>query len=256
VVLSGRALQRCGLLLLALTVSQLAAAADGVKRTPDGRPDLDGIWQVLIPAVWNLEDHAAEPGVPASFGVVVGGKIPYKETALAQRQENYQRRLEDDPEANCFMVGVPRITYMPYPFQIVQTKNQIVMLYEYVHTTRLIHLDGSSHPTDGIEWWMGDSRGRWEGDTLVVDVTSFTGRTWLDRSGNFHSPSLRVVERYTPVGVNHIRYEATIDDPEVFTRPWQINLMLYRRMEPGLQVLEYECYAYQLLNSAAGSASK
>ncbi len=243
---------RCCLLAMGLLFTQLTVAADEFPRMPDGRPNLEGIWQVMSPAVWNLEDHPAEAGVPAGYGVVVGAKIPYKDTALAQRQENHRRRLQDDPEANCFMVGVPRINYMPYPFQIVQTPGHVAMLYEYAHTSRIVYLDGSSHPPPGIEWWMGDSRGHWEGDTLVVDVTSFTGNTWLDRSGNYHSPSLHVVERYTPDGPNHIRYRATIEDPEVFSRPWEINLVLYRRMEPGLQLLEYECYAYQLFNSAAG----
>ena len=246
------AVLRCCLLLLTLTVAQLTAAAEAIKRTSDGHPDFDGIWQVLSPAVWNLEDHTAEAGVPAGYGVVVGGTIPYKDTALAQRQENHQRRLLDDPESKCFMVGVPRITYMPYPFQIVQTNSQMILLYEYVHTTRIVYLGGTKHPPADVELWMGDSRGHWERDTLVVDVTTFTGNTWLDRSGNYHSSSLHVVERYTPDGPNHIRYQATIEDPEVFTRPWKVNLVLYRRIEPGLQVLEYECYAYQLLNSAAG----
>lgn len=242
---------RCCLLLLALTAAQLATAADAIKRTSDGHPNFDGIWQVLSPAVWNLEDHTAEAGVPAGYGFIAGGTIPYKDTALAQRQENHQRRLQDDPESKCFMVGVPRITYMPYPFQIVQTSSQVILLYEYLHTTRIVYLNGSKHPPADVELWMGDSRGHWERDTLVVDVTTFTGKTWLDRAGNYHSASLHVVERYTPDGPNHIRYQATIEDPEVFTRPWQVNLVLYRRVEPGLQVLEYECYAYQLLNSAA-----
>jgi hypothetical protein len=132
----------------------------------------------------------------------------------------------------------------------VQTPEHVLMLYEYVHTSRTIRTNGTPHPPPDIELWMGDSRGRWEGDTLVVDVTSFTGKTWLDRSGNYHSPSLRVVERYTPQGPNHILYRATLEDPEVFTRPWDIELVLYRRKEPAMQVLEYECYAYKLMNIA------
>jgi hypothetical protein len=249
----GLTVLRCCLLLLTVAVAQLTAAAEAIKRTSDGRPDFSGIWQVLSPAVWNLEDHPGEAGVPAGYGVVMGGSIPYKDAALAQRQENHERRLRDDPEANCFMVGVPRITYMPYPFQIVQARDQVILLYEYVHTNRIVYLNGSKHPPSDVALWMGDSRGHWERDTLVVDVTSFNASTWLDRAGNFHSESLHVVERYTPDGPNHIRYQATIEDPEVFTRPWQINLVLYRRMEPGLQVLEYECYAYQLLKSAGAN---
>lgn len=242
---------KCCLLLLGLSISRVDWAADALQRTPEGHPNFEGIWQVLSPAVWNLEDHSAEAGVPANYGVVVGGTIPYKQSALAQRQANHQHRAQEDTEAKCFMVGVPRITYMPYPFQIVQTSDQLLLLYEYVHTMRIVRVNGSPHPPAGIDWWMGDSRGHWEGDSLVVDVTSLAEDTWLDRSGNYHSSSLHVVERYTPAGPDHIRYQATLDDPVVYSRPWQINLILYRRLEPGLQLLEYECNAFQLLNSAA-----
>jgi hypothetical protein len=212
-------------------------------RTPDGRPDLQGIWQALNTAVWNIQDHSASKGVPAGQGVVVGNEIPYLPSALAQREANYANRLTDDPEASCHMVGVPRVTYMPYPFQIVQTPEQIVMLYEYVHTIRNVHMN-SEHPPEGIQWWMGDSRGTWEGDTLVVDVDHFTDQTWFDRSGNYHSPALHVVERYTMTGPDHILYEATIEDPNVFSEPWTISMPLYRRKESNAQLLEYECYAY------------
>ena len=193
-------------------------------------------------AVWNIQDHSAEYGVPAGQGVVVGNEIPYQAWALEQRQLNYDNRITQDPEASCKMVGVPRITYMPYPFQILQTADQIVMTYEWVHSIRNIYMGGERMPGP-IEWYMGDSRGRWEGDTLVVDVTHFTGETWLDRSGNFHGPGLRVTERYTRTGPDHLLYEATIDDPEVFTEPWQIRMPLYRRVEDNVRVLEYECYA-------------
>ena len=141
------------------------------------------------------------------------------------------------------MVGVPRITYMPYPFQIVQTPTQVTMLYEYVHTVRPIYLN-SQHPRGPLAWWMGDSRARWEGDTLVVDVVHFTDRTTFDRSGNYHSVALHVVERYTRTGPDHLLYEATIEDPEVFSRPWNISMPLYRRQEADVRILEYECYAY------------
>lgn len=161
-----------------------------------------------------------------------------------QRAENYQNRATNDPEAQCKMVGVPRITYMPYPFQIVQTPDQVSILYEYVHTVRSIFLN-SEHPDDiAIRYWMGDSRGHWEGDTLVVDVVNFTDQTWFDRSGNFHSEALHVVERYTPTGPDHMLYEVTIEDPEVFTEPWQMSMPLYRRIEEGARLLEYECHEY------------
>jgi hypothetical protein len=220
-----------------------AAEADPLTRMANGRPDLRGIWQTMNSAVWNLEDHSAELGVPAGESVVVEGMIPYLDAALPQRRRNYENRSTDDPEANCYMVGVPRITYMPYPFQIMQTPNQVTMLYEYVHVFRNIRID-SEHPPGPIQWWMGDSRGHWDGDTLVVDVIHFTDRTWLDRSGNYHSSNLHVVERYTPMGPDHIWYEATLEDPEVFSQPWTIAMPLYRRKEANTQILEYECYAY------------
>ena len=215
-----------------------------VPRTSFDHPDLGGIWQTMNTAVWDVEAHSATLGVPAGQSVVLGGEIPYRESALVRREENYANRLTADPEAQCRMVGVPRSTYMPYPFQIVQTPTQVSILYEYVHTVRSIFLD-SEHPEDrAIRYWMGDSRGRWEGDTLVVDIAHFTDETWFDRSGNFHSEALHVVERYTPTGPDHMLYEVTIEDPEVFTEPWQMSMPLYRRQEADSRLLEYECYDY------------
>jgi len=229
-------------LLLAIPASG-SAQDDGIPRMADGRPDLRGVWQALNTAVWNIQDHPAELGVPAGRSIVVGRELPYLPSALAQRQENYENRLTEDPEAKCFMVGVPRITYMPYPFQIVQTPEQVTILYEYVHSFRNIYID-SEHPAGPIQWWMGDSRASWDGDTLIVDVIHFTDQTWFDRSGNYHSDALHVVERYTRTGPDHMLYEATIEDPNVFSRPWQISMPLYRRQEPDAGVLEYECYAF------------
>ena len=213
-----------------------------VPRTADGQPDLQGVWQAVNTAVWNIQDHSAEYGVPAGQGVVVGNHLPYRPWALEQRRQNFENRHSLDTEANCKMVGVPRITYMPYPFQIIQTPDQIVMIYEWVHSIRNIFMTGE-HPGGPIQWYMGDSRGHWEGDTLVVDVIHFTDETWFDRSGNFHSASMHVVERYTPVGPDHLMYEVTITDPEVFTEPWQMRMPLYRRQEDDIRILEYECYA-------------
>ena len=230
-------------MILAVGSSAFAQEPYRAPRTPDGHPDLQGIWQALNTAVWNIEDHAPELGVPAGQGIVEGGEIPYLPSALALRQENFRKRLTDDPEAKCYMAGVPRITYMPYPFQIVQQGDQVSILYEYVHTVRNIYLN-SPHPKGPIQWWMGDSRGRWEGETLVADVVHFTDQTWFDRSGNYHSAALHVVERYTRTGPDHILYEATIEDPKVFSRPWKISLPLYRRQERNVRLLEYECYAY------------
>jgi hypothetical protein len=257
-------------------------------RTPAGRPDLNGIWQALNTAHYDLEDHAARPalqvlpaapraepaglaratrvevpvpdlralgavgGVPAGESVVVGGAIPYQPWALERRDENAAHWLERDPEIKCFLPGVPRATYMPYPFQILQGTNEILIAHEYNSTTRTIHMgevSDSPAPT-----WMGWSRGHWDGDTLVVETTDFNGETWFDRAGNFHSDALRVVERFVRVGPDHLMYEATIEDANVFTRPWTIRMPLYRRVETGKQLLEYRCVEFveQLMYGTTG----
>jgi len=235
-------------LLLSIPASGQAPAGTSQTytppRTPDGQPDLQGIWQVINTAAWDIQDHRARLGVPAGQGVVEDNEIPYQPWALAKKQANFADRQTADPEARCHMPGVPRITYMPYPFQILQFPQHVLILYEYVHVTRTIYMDGSPHPDGHIDFWMGDSRGRWDGDTLVVDLIHFNDETWFDRAGNFHSEALHVVERYTRSGPDHITYEATIEDPAVFTRPWTMSMPLYRRQEEDIQLLEYECYAY------------
>lgn len=222
------------------------AAAQAIPRAPDGKPDLSGVWQVLNSANSNIEPHSAAKSVPAGQGVIEGDAIPYQPWALEKRKENFQNRATADPESKCYLPGVPRIMYMPYPFQIVQTPKEVTILYEYVHAVRHIYIDGR-HPEGPIEWWLGDSRGRWEGDTLVVDVVHFNDQTWFDRAGNFHSDALHVVERYTPIDATHINYEATIEDPKVFTRPWKMSMPLYRRVEPDIQILDYECFVFEAL---------
>jgi hypothetical protein len=217
-----------------------AAPAYTGPRTADGKPNLNGIWQVLGTAHWDLEPHSAQEGVPAGQGVVEGGEIPYQPWAAAKKKENYENRMTLDPLHKCFLPGVPRITYVPFPFQIAQTPKHVVITYEYAHAVRIIYTDGSPHPGP-LDFWMGDSRGRWEGDTLVVDVTHFNDRTWFDMAGNFHSDTLHVVERYTPISPDHITYEVTIEDPKVFTRPWKMGMSLYRRVEKDLQLLDYDC---------------
>jgi hypothetical protein len=209
-------------------------------RTPDGKPDLNGFWQVLGTAHWNVEAHSAMEGVPAGFSVVEGGSIPYRPEALAQRDENFRNRLTADPLRKCYMPGVPRATYLPFPFEITQMPKHIGIAYEFAHATRTIFLDGTAH-MDDLDFWMGDARGRWEGDTLVVDTVSLGSETWFDQAGNFHSDALKIVERFTPTDAGHIDYEVTLDDPKVFTRPWKMRMIIYRRLEPGLELLDYEC---------------
>jgi hypothetical protein len=231
-------------LLPASAQTPASSRAAQVLRTADGKPDFTGIWQVLNAASWDVQDHQAQKGVPAGMGVVEGNEIPYQPWAAARKKENFEKRATADPESKCYLPGIPRINYMPYPFQIFQTPTTITVLYEYVHAVRYIYTNGTAHPPGHIDWWMGDSRGRWEGDTLVVDVVDFNDQTWFDRAGNFHSDQLHVVERYALTDPDHINYEVTIEDPKVFTRPWKMSMNLYRRKEPGLRLLEYECYAF------------
>ena len=227
-------------------------------RTADGKPDLNGIWQALNEADWDLQGHAASQGpvsslgsvfsVPPSLGVVVdGNEIPYLPAAAAKKKENQSNWVKLDPEVKCYLPGVPRATYLPYPFQIVQSQQNIMMAYEYAGAIRVINMGAPTKaPADS---WMGWSNGRWEGDTLVVDVTSLNEETWLDRAGNFHSDALHVVERYTPRSADTLMYEATIEDPKVFSRPWKISMPLYRRVEKNAKLLEYKCveFAEELL---------
>ena len=220
-----------------------AAAAYTPPRTPDGQPDLQGFWQVLNTASWDIQAHQATWGVPAGLGVVEGNEIPYLPAALAKKRENFEKRAVADPTlANCMMAGVPRITYMPFPFRIVQTPDHVAILYEYDHHSRTVYTNGTKH-TEFSPIYMGDSRGRWEGNTLVVDVTNFTDETWFDGAGNYHSDALHVVERYTRTSPDVITYEATIEDPKVFSRPWKMSMTLQRRQERNFRLLEYECHA-------------
>jgi hypothetical protein len=219
-------------------------------------PNLNGIWQVMNTANWDLLPHHAYGGLPqagalgaapAGLGVVEGNEIPYQPWAAKRKNENFAKRWTEDPEVKCYLPGVPRAVYQPFPFQIVQGTNKIMMVHEFASAVRTIHLDKVRPPP--TDTWMGHSVGRWDGKTLVIDVTSFNDQTWFDRSGNFHSDALHVVERFTPIDLNHMRYEATIEDPKVFTRPWKISMPLYRRIEPNSQLLEFKCpeFAEELL---------
>jgi hypothetical protein len=237
---------------LQLGVISTASQAQAYKRTADGKPNLNGIWQTLNTANWDIQEHAARPGqvvalgavgaVPAGLGVVEGNEIPYLPAAEAKKKENFEKRLTADPEIRCYLPGVPRATYMPYPFQIVQTPNYILMAYEYAGATRTIYMDKA--PPSPADSWMGHSVGHWEGDTLVVDVTDLNDETWFDRAGNFHSDALHVVERYTPLSPDALTYEVTIEDPNVFSRPWKMSMPVYRRLDKNAQVLEFKCVEF------------
>jgi len=252
--------------MMALGVAPLAGQAYRAPRAPDGKPDLNGIWQALNEANYDLEGHMARPAmalrpgphglvpaaavlslgavgaVPPGVGVVEGGGIPYKPEALAARKQNQEDWLNRDPEIKCYLPGVPRATYMPYPFQILQSASAMTFVYEYAGAVRNIYLkDPGPAPSDS---WMGKSVGHWEGETLVVNVTDMNDMTWFDRAGNFHSDKLHVVERYRRTSPDVIMYEATIEDPSVFTRPWKISMALYRRQEKNAQILDFKCVEF------------
>ncbi len=231
--------------------SEPSIAAPVISSDP---PDLSGIWQTMNTASWNLEGHTASKmpvtnilgalgGIPAGMSVVEGGEIPYLPEALEKRDQNRSDWTNLDPVAKCYIPGVPRSTYMPWPFQILQTDTEIFVAYEFGSNSRTIFMDrpGTEAP---LPSWMGYSLGHWEGETLVVNVTKQVPDTWLDASGNYHGPNLVVEERYTLIDENHMQYEATIDDPDVFSRPWKIKIPLYRRMEGGARLLEYKCVEF------------
>ncbi|MFM2123780.1 MAG: hypothetical protein RL328_231 [Acidobacteriota bacterium] len=225
-----------------------AAKANTYKapRTPDGHADLQGVWQVLDTSIAaGIEPHTPALGIQAGVGVIVDpadGKIPYKPEARAKQQENFKNRAKLDPVNKCYMPGPSRVLYMPFPFQILQTPVNVAILSEFGHSTRNMFMQGKH--LDGLELWMGDSRAKWEGDTLVVDVTQMNPQTWLDASGNHFSADAHLVERFTRTGADTLQYEATYDDPKTYTRPWTMRVTLHRRTEPNVRVLEYDCNAY------------
>jgi len=239
-------------ILSAVLVSANAEVLTEIPRTADGRPDLSGAWQALNTAHWNLEPHVSEYpvllelgaqfAVPPGLGVVEGGSIPYLPAALAERDRRFENRLTDDPEGKCYLGGIPRSTYMPYPFQILQNERDIFVMYQFATGVRRIFVGGEQEAP--LDSWMGWSNGRWENDTLVIEVSGFNGQTWLDRAGNYASENATVIERYTPLGPNHLQYEATINDPTVYTRPWTISMPLYRIVDDNFRILEFKCEPY------------
>lgn len=255
--------------LLAVAVGTAFAALPGLSLAQNnaarparigGQPNLNGIWQAIGTAHWNLEAHSAEAipeawqlgaigAIPAgqSYVRTNDGKIPYKPEALAKREELRAGWPQNDPETACYLPGIPRATYLPYPFQIIQGGGDILFVYEYGSANRNVHM--SNHKEPPVDTWMGHSNGRFEGDTLVIETTGFNDRSWFDRAGNHHSNKLKVTERFTLNGQNHMTYEARIEDPETFTEPWTISMPLYRVLDENAQILEYKCvpFAEELL---------
>ena len=236
------------------TMTGAQTPAQGIQRFADGHANLSGIWQANNTANWDLLTHEARQGpmtalgaafsVPGGLGIVDGNEIPYKADARAKKDQNAANWLTADPEIKCYLPGVPRATYMPYPFQIVQggAASDILLTYEFASASRIVRMN--TNVDSPVDTWMGWSRGRWEGDTLVVDVSAFNGESWFDRAGNYQTASLHVVERYTPVGRDVLQYEATIEDSQIYTRPWKISMPLYRRLEKNAQLVEYKCVEF------------
>ena len=237
-----------------------------IPRTAAGTPDLNGIWQALNTANYDIQMHTARPAmavrpgpvvpvpaaavlalgavgaVPAGVGVVEGDEIPYQAWAAAKKKQNQENWLTRDPEIKCYLPGVPRATYLPFPFQIFQSDTAFFIAYEYAGAARNIYLKDPGPPA--VDSWMGQSVGRWDGDTFVVDANGFNDQSWFDRSGNFHSEALRVTERYTMTGPDHIQYEATIDDAKVFTRPWKVRMPLYRHVNADARLNQFKCVEF------------
>ena len=260
-------------LLAFLPVAHLgpaAAEADDAYVAPRGpggvHPDLNGIWQALNEANYDIELHLARPSmqlregphgpvpsletyklgatvsVPPGMGVVEGGKIPYTPEALEKKLENQADWIDRDPEVKCYLPGVPRANYMPHPFQIFQGEDTLFFAYQYSGAVRDIYTqDPGPAPIDS---WMGQSYATWDGDTLVIEVTGLIDQTWFDRAGNHHSNQMKVTERYTPTGPDHLHYEATIEDPETFTEPWKISMPLYRRKEANMALMDFRCVEF------------
>ncbi len=230
------------------------------SKVGDGKPDLSGMWQALNTAHWDILSRSPQPGpmyqlgamffIPPGRGVVEGDEIPYQPWAAERRTQNFNNRIVTepfnhdlgDPELKCYMPGIPRATYMPYPFQILHGQREILFVYQFAKASRVVHM--TKQVELGVDTWMGVSNGRWDGDTLVVEITELNGLAWLDRAGNFVSRTAKVVERYTPMSPYHLNYEVTIEDPNVFTRPWSMRMPLYRIIDVGAELLEANCVEF------------
>lgn len=227
------------------TAAATKPLSEKIPRTAEGKPDFTGIWQTTSAADFDLEPHAGRKDAPPGPGIVDGNVIPYLPNALAQKKKNFEARQTDDPRVKCITPGVPRSVYYPEPFQILQRKRDLTLVHQFGDTVRTIHTNNTEHPAEPNEWWLGDSRGKWEADTLVVDVKHFNDVTWLDRAGNFHSDALHVVERWNFLDANTIAYKATIEDAKVFSRPWNIDVILHRHREKNFQLIENYCYTQE-----------
>lgn len=229
-----------------------ARTGSQTPRMPDGKPNFTGLWEALGTADWDIRDHSSRPSpffqlgaigaTPAGEGIVEGGEIPYTPEAAAKQKTNFQNRMKLDPEVKCYMPGIPRANYMPFPFQIIQSQKDIAFAYEYATSNRVVNM--GTFKEGAVDTWMGTSNGHWEGNTLVVDVSGLNGSSWYDRSGDFQTDSTHVVERFTLPDADHINYEAAIEDKTIYTRPWKISTVFYRRKEKNAQLNEFKCVEF------------
>jgi hypothetical protein len=256
----------CVLAAAAVVPAAVQAQRSDIPRLASGRPDLNGIWQALGNAHWDIEPHTARAAlammegpvipvprheilamgalgsVPSGVGIVVGGEIPYLPAALTLRNENRENYLDRDPQIKCYLPGVPRATYLPFPFQVFQSESKFFIAYEYAGAVRDVYLQDPG-PAQ-VDTWMGQSVGTWEGDVFVVEATGFNGQAWLDRAGNHASLSLTVTERYTMTSPDHIMYEATLEDSNTFSRPWTISMPLYRHINENARLGQFKCVEF------------
>lgn len=238
---------------LVLLSGALSAQQNDIPRLANGQPDFNGLWQAMGNAHWNVEPSAADfpplaelgawGASPASLGVVVGGEIPYLPAARLKQEAQKNNWLSEDPAVKCYMPGIPRANYMPFPFQIVQSPDHTIFAYEFASASRIVYMNRPDFEAP-IYSWMGHSRGRIEGDSLIIDVTDQVPDTWLDRAGNHHSENLRVTESFTHRGPDVLIYEATLEDPDVYSAPWTMRMPLYRRLDENAQLLEFKCVEF------------
>jgi hypothetical protein len=240
-----------GLLIAASADAQQRSSSSGLPRLANGKPDFSGVWQALTTANWNVLTHGASAGppeygtllaTPPGYGIVDGDEIPYLPAAAEQQRRNFENRFRDDPEVKCYLPGVPRANYLPYPLQIFHSNDHLLIAYQFAGAARIVNLDMPK--PSAIDSWMGVSNARWDGDTLVVEVSGFNGMAWLDRAGNHTSSALKVVERYTLVEPDAIDYSATLEDPQTFSRPWTMRFRLARNPNPDQHLMEFKCVPF------------
>jgi hypothetical protein len=223
---------------LLLPVSALAgqAPAGPFTRTPDGKPDLNGYWGGCCNL--GLQDLETQRGVIVD---PTPAKIPYNAEYAAKAKDLRANHMYDEPGLHCNLEGVPFQMYTQFGFQINSNPKLTLITWDFMNSNRVIHMDGRPHPPESLKLFMGDSLGHWEGDVLVIETTNLNDKTWLDAVGHLHSDAIHVVERFTAVDANTIRYEATVNDPKAFTQPLKLTDTFRRNTKAGYEQMEFAC---------------